>query len=197
MGRSSQTATSTKSVRTPRLYVADCQHTQGEVVVSERNHHYLARVLRAQVGQSLVVFNGQGLTAEATISAISKKQTQITITGGQHTPDVRLPITLGLAWIKADRFDWALQKATELGVSAIQPMITPFQTALPKANDFRKKRRTGQKFSSMRVNNPETIGFLNSDPCARSIKSRLQSQPMSHIPEAPRLQHSSPVTSNY
>ncbi len=139
MGRSSQTATSTKSVRTPRLYVADCHHTQGEVVVSERNHHYLARVLRAQVGQSLVVFNGQGLTAEATISAISKKQTQITITGGQHTPDVRLPITLGLAWIKADRFDWALQKATELGVSAIQPMITAFSDSPPKGERLQKK----------------------------------------------------------
>lgn len=126
-------------MRTPRLYVADCPHTQGEVVVSERNHHYLARVLRASVGQALVVFDGQGFAAQATIRAISKKQTEITITEGQYTADVRLPVTLGLAWIKADRFDWAIQKATELGVSAIQPLITEFSDRPPKGERLKKK----------------------------------------------------------
>ena len=126
-------------MRTPRLYVANCPHTPGEVVVSDRNHHYLARVLRASVGQALVVFDGQGFAAQATIRAISKKQTEITITEGQYTPDVRLPITLGLAWIKSDRFDWAIQKATELGVSAIQPLITEFSDRPPKGERLEKK----------------------------------------------------------
>jgi 16S rRNA (uracil1498-N3)-methyltransferase len=126
-------------MRTPRLYVSDCRHIQGEVGVSERNHHYLARVLRASVGQRLTLFDGQGYEAEAAITAISKKQTRISLSHGTQTEDVRLPITLGLAWIKSDRFDWAIQKATELGVSVIQPLVTAFSDSPPKGERLVKK----------------------------------------------------------
>ena len=57
-----------------------------------------------------------------------------------ESPDHRLPVTLGLALIKSDRLDWALQKATELGVSAIQPIITQFTDSPPKADRLEKKR---------------------------------------------------------
>ena len=48
-------------------------------------------------------------------------------------------MTLGLALIKSDRLDWALQKATELGVSAIQPIITQFTDSPPKVDRLQKK----------------------------------------------------------
>lgn len=126
-------------MRTPRLYVADCQHTQGEVVASERNHHYLARVLRVQAGQRIQVFNGAGFEAPAIVVSATKKSTTLGIEAGQLTTDTRLPIELCLAWIKSDRFDWALQKATEMGVQSIQPLLTEFVDTPPKGPRLEKK----------------------------------------------------------
>ena len=126
-------------MRTPRLYADTFSHATGEISLSERNHHYLSRVLRAKPGQLIRLFNGCGRTCEATIKAISKHETTVELLTFSESPDRRLPVTLGISLIKSDRFDWALQKATELGVSAIQPIITQFTDSPPKADRLEKK----------------------------------------------------------
>ena len=126
-------------MRKPRLYADTFSHAIGEISLSERNHHYLSRVLRAKPGQTIQLFDGCGRTCEATIKAISKHETTIELLTFSESPDRRLPATLGLALIKSDRFDWALQKAAELGVSAIQPIITQFTDLPPKADRLEKK----------------------------------------------------------
>ena len=127
-------------MRTPRLYAETIGHATDEVSLSERNHHYLSRVLRAKPGQIIRLFDGCGRTCEATVKQIRKRETTIELMAITESPDHRLPVTLGLALIKSDRLDWALQKATELGVSAIQPIITQFTDSPPKADRLEKKR---------------------------------------------------------
>jgi len=126
-------------MRTPRLYADTFGHATGEAVLSERNHHYLSRVLRAKTEQTIELFDGNGRVYQAIITDISKRETTVQILNISETPDHRLPVKLGIALIKSDRFDWALQKATELGVSAIQPMITQFTDSPPKADRLEKK----------------------------------------------------------
>ena len=136
--RLSRILTSTK-MRQPRLYVSALASAAGEVVLSERNHHYLARVLRARIGQTLELFDGEGQVAPATIHAIDKRQTVVIQETPHAMPDHRLPVTLGLCIIKSDRFDWALQKATELGVTAITPVISAYTDSPPKGERLEKK----------------------------------------------------------
>ena len=126
-------------MRKPRLYADTFSHAKGEISLSERNHHYLSRVLRAKPGKIIRLFDGCGRTFEATIKAISKHDTTVELLAFSESPDRRLPVTLGLALIKSDRFDWTLQKATELGVSAIQPIITQFTDSPPRADRLEKK----------------------------------------------------------
>lgn len=126
-------------MRTPRLYADTFGHATGEVVLSERNHHYLSRVLRAKTEQKIELFDGNGCVCQAIIADISKRETTVQLLNISETPDHRLPVTLGLALIKSDRFDWALQKATELGVTAIQPIITQFTDSPPKPDRLEKK----------------------------------------------------------
>ena len=126
-------------MRTPRLYADNFGHAAGAVVLSERNHHYLSRVLRAKTEQTIELFDGNGRVYQAIITDINKRETTVRILNISETPDHRLPVTLGIALIKSDRFDWALQKATELGVSAIQPIITQFTDSPPKAERLEKK----------------------------------------------------------
>ena len=126
-------------MKTPRLYADALGHAEGEVVLTERNHHYLARVLRAKTSQVIEIFDGRGRSYQAIIKNISKRETITEIFNVTEHKDKRLPITLGLALIKSDRFDWALQKVTELGVNAIQPLITQFTDSPPNAGRLEKK----------------------------------------------------------
>ena len=126
-------------MRTPRLYADTLSHATDEISLSERNHHYLSRVLRVKPGQIILLFDGCGRACEAAVKEISKRETIIELLTISESPDRRLPVTLGLAVIKSGRFDWTLQKATELGVSTIQPIITQFTDLPPKVDRLEKK----------------------------------------------------------
>lgn len=126
-------------MRTTRLFVDTLPPTTGEVVLSERNHHYLSRVLRARTDHPLALFDGHGMTASARVTALDKRHTTVAVDALCPVEDNRLPVTLGLCLIKSDRFDWALQKATELGVSRIVPLISQYTDSPPKGDRLLKK----------------------------------------------------------
>jgi len=114
-------------MRIPRIYVV---HTLSEGVIVElaaAPSHHLAKVLRMQPGRELIVFNGQGGEYQARIHSVQKKSISIIIDSyldcDRESP---IAIELGVCLIKNDRFDWLLQKATELGVSAISPLISDY-----------------------------------------------------------------------
>ena len=86
---------------------------------------HLGRVLRARAGDHIALFNGDGQEFAATVLAVSKREVSVEI-GEAATPQTESPVytTLGLCLSKGDRFDWAIQKATELGVGAIAPLYS-------------------------------------------------------------------------
>ena len=85
------------------------------------NAHHLARVLRARPGQEFdVVCDGR--VRLGTIAAISDDEVVFTLGAEVPQPQLR-PISLVLAVFKFDRMEWAIEKATELGVASIQPVI--------------------------------------------------------------------------
>jgi len=94
------------------------------VVLSPEESHHLARVLRVEPGQELSLFDGQGTRADGFVDAVTKKEVTVRITGRKTVPPPTVEITLAQAVCKPDRFEMILQKATELGVRRIQPVIT-------------------------------------------------------------------------
>ena len=83
-------------------------------------HHWVT-VLRASVGDQAVLFDGRGGEHLAELIQIDKKSAQVKLL--DFNPDNRSPayaVTLGLVMSKGDRMDYAIQKATELGVAQIQ-----------------------------------------------------------------------------
>ena len=91
-------------------------------VLDEAGHHHVSRVLRRRVGETLCLFNGDGCDYEARIVQMSRRDTTVEVlavkANGRESP---LALHLCLAWLKADAMDRAIQKAVELGVSAIYP----------------------------------------------------------------------------
>ena len=112
-------------MRIPRFYCPIALNVNSSVNLPENTFRHAIQVLRLNIGEALIVFNGQGGEYLATIDSISKRGASVLIqqyqTGVSESP---LHLTLAQAIIKPDKMDFALQKAVELGVSAIQPLFT-------------------------------------------------------------------------
>ena len=112
-------------MRIPRIYttVDLVQNTQTDL--EDSIAHYLGKVLRMTTGRELVLFNNTGGEHQAIIVDISKKKVRVEV--GEYNQDNRAsPLTthLAIGLSRGERWDLVLQKATELGVSEITPLIT-------------------------------------------------------------------------
>jgi 16S rRNA (uracil1498-N3)-methyltransferase len=94
------------------------------IVLSSEESHHLARVLRVGAGQELTLFDGEGTRAEGVVDSVTKKEVTVRILSRETVPPPAVEITLIQAICKPDRFELILQKATELGVRRIQPVVT-------------------------------------------------------------------------
>lgn len=127
-------------MRISRLFV-DQPLTEGVILQLEAEAaHYLRNVLRLKKGFQLTVFNGHGGEYAATVSEVHRKGVALRI---DHWQDVSLEsslaIELGLSVSRGERMDVAIQKATELGVATITPVIT--QHCVVKLTDERRLQR--------------------------------------------------------
>ncbi len=87
--------------------------------------HHLARVLRKKTGERVLVTDGHGLRCEARITSVGKKLLEAEILASEMLQRPTTRVTVALALLKApQRFDLFLEKATELGVTSIIPLIT-------------------------------------------------------------------------
>lgn len=98
------------------------ENLDGEAVVvtGERLHH-LGTVLRAAPGERLEVFDGKGRCREGTLASLGQNEGHITLGSWMEAPATPA-VTLALGLLKGDKFDWVVQKATELGVGSIVPL---------------------------------------------------------------------------
>ncbi|MSR60073.1 MAG: 16S rRNA (uracil(1498)-N(3))-methyltransferase [Planctomycetaceae bacterium] len=105
--------------------------------------HHLSRVLRLKAGDEVILFDGQGQEARARIEALADDRVELTVCerrAGRNESAVAL--TLAVAVPKGDRFDWLVEKATELGVTRLVPLITSRSVVDPRAGKLDRLRRT-------------------------------------------------------
>lgn len=97
----------------------------GELQLDEKASHHLARVLRANIGDEVTVFNGEGGEYAAVIRAFSKKHVTVELIkfiAREIESPAHLILAQGIA--RGEKMDFVIQKAVELGVSEIYPVIT-------------------------------------------------------------------------
>ena len=109
--------------RAPRLFV-DAALREGERIALERNQsNYLGNVLRLSAGENILVFNGRDGEWQAQIEG-RKRPDRLSILA-RTRPQDRLPdIAYVFAPLKHARLDYMVQKAVEMGASALQPVLT-------------------------------------------------------------------------
>lgn len=112
-------------MRVSRLYVAQPLQLGEQLTLDEDASHYVRTVLRLKQDQAIVLFNGQGCDFVCHFTEVSRKTVRVLV-DEKLSRDVESPlrITLGMGVSRGDRMDWAVQKAVELGVHALTPLIT-------------------------------------------------------------------------
>ena len=126
-------------MQTHRFFIRPESWTPDRLELDQDEAHHCIDVVRAVVGQRIVVFNGRGVEAVAEISALGKSRVELKTLQISHTPPLPCAITLAQAIPKGKNMDLIVQKGTELGVSKIVPLISERTVVQLAAEEAEKK----------------------------------------------------------
>ena len=151
-----------------RLYCDAALHDGAELTLDRDQSHYLINVLRYQTGQDVLIFNGVDGEYRASIAVADRKKAQLSCHEQTRPQDPMPNLTLVFAPIKKARIDFIAEKATELGVGRIQPVMTDFtqvsrvNTDRMAANAIEAAEQTGRT-TIPSVNQPISLQNLLED----------------------------------
>lgn len=111
-------------MRLHRFYItSDC--STKDIVVQDRDLiHQWKKVFRYNIGSQVIVFDGSGVDVRAVIMSMDHSKATLSAVESKEIPPPSKNIWLCLSLIKKDNFEFALQKAVELGVTHIVPIVT-------------------------------------------------------------------------
>lgn len=165
-------------MRISRLFIDTTLSPNALISLDEKASHYLIKVLRLKPNAPLVVFNGDGNQYSATIEAIEKKAVTLRTKDCEAVNNESpLSIHLAIALSKGDRMDWIIQKATELGVTAITPLTSERSEVKLKGERLEKKLQHWQQIAISACeqcgrNRVPTINALSiADDWAKTVKA--------------------------
>jgi len=107
-----------------RFSIKQSNIRSSSVFLDGEEHHHLSRVARIKPGEKVWLFDDRGTNYLARVEEVTKERTRLAILERRATPEPRVEITLAQALIKSKKMNSILQKATELGVTTIIPVIT-------------------------------------------------------------------------
>ncbi|HEX9655093.1 MAG TPA: RsmE family RNA methyltransferase [bacterium] len=117
-------------------------------IVGDEFHH-LTHVLRKRAGDSFLATDGRGAVFECRIDELQKNRLRAQITKKRRlVGEPVFKLTLALAILKKGRFEWVLEKATEVGVSSFVPLMT--ERTIPQTNAISPKRCAGITLAAMK-----------------------------------------------
>ncbi|NBV76942.1 16S rRNA (uracil(1498)-N(3))-methyltransferase [bacterium] len=107
-----------------RFFVAEDVLGNDVELLDESVVHQISRVLRMKVGERVALCDGRGTDAVSEIIAMDKKSVSVRVLERIPTWVPQKKVHVFLAPIRKERFEWALEKCTELGVARVTPLIT-------------------------------------------------------------------------
>lgn len=109
----------------PFFYIESFDPTSKQLVLDEANSKHAVQVLRMQPDEHMHLTDGKGHLITAAITDNHKKHCSVEVKAVQFMPQSERKVSIALSLLKnASRFEWFLEKATEIGVSAIYPFIS-------------------------------------------------------------------------
>jgi 16S rRNA (uracil1498-N3)-methyltransferase len=110
---------------TPRRYFVDSPIVSNRASLTGAEAHHLRHVMRAGVGSEVMLFDGCGGEFVAQVASIGRSTVELTIVSrAEVNRELPIPMTLGVALPKGERQRFLVEKAVELGVGRLVPLIT-------------------------------------------------------------------------
>jgi len=108
----------------PFFYISNYDGTQKQLLLDEDTSRHVVQVLRMKEGEKLNLTNGKGALQTCEITDANKKHCVVAVQQTQNSKSPFRNIIIAISILKnANRFEWFLEKATEIGVSEIIPLI--------------------------------------------------------------------------
>jgi len=133
-----------------RFYASPTQFQSGFVLLDPDETRHLREVLRLREGAVVQVFDGEGKEFICVIEQINKKETSLNIREeiAPPAPESGLGLTLAAALLKGEKYDLVVQKAVELGVTKLVPLLTKrCEIKIKDAKDIEKKSERWRKIA--------------------------------------------------
>lgn len=128
-----------------RFYISPTDWDTSALSLADDEAKHCTQVMRHREGDEIIVFNGRGDVGHTRITSIKKSVVTLECLSIDHLESPAVRITLAPALIKADRWEWLLEKATELGVTEIQPLVTERCVVKLSAEDAARKHEKWQR----------------------------------------------------
>jgi len=136
-----------RKARIARCYTDQALQSNTDVVLDKRASHHLSTVLRARTGQHVQLFNNDGKNYPGEITVCGKKTTVRLHDAIENPLESSLRLTLVQAIARGDKMDGIVRAATELGVSAVQPIYTRHSITKLDANRETRKQEHWQSIA--------------------------------------------------
>jgi 16S rRNA (uracil1498-N3)-methyltransferase len=179
-------------MRIPRLYILQPLPLEQTIALEAAASHYVGKVLRMQEKQEVILFNGLGEQVSAHITSVSKKVVTVFVSAPLAGPSTSpLHTHLGQVMSRGERMDYAIQKATELGVNEITPLFS--SRCEVKLDHQRQAKRVAHwqqiaisaceqsgRIEVPRIHNPQTLDywFDNTQAEAKLVLHPRQTKPL-------------------
>lgn len=129
----------------PRFF---CNNITDDIItITGDDAKHIAKVLRMRLGEAITVCDLTGTDYECVVESISDVITAKIISSSPNITEPNVEITLYQALPKGDKFEFIVQKAVELGVTKIVPVLSKYCVVKMKEQDFEKKRIRYQKIA--------------------------------------------------
>jgi 16S rRNA (uracil1498-N3)-methyltransferase len=154
----------------PFFYIDQYDISQKEITLYEDTSRHIVQVLRMKRGDRLNLTDGNGYLLDCTITDDNKKHCQVIVNGSQFTPCNPRKISIAISLLKnSSRFEWFLEKATELGISEIIPLLC----ARTERQKFRADRMKNILVSAMLQSQQVWLPLLH-EPIAYELLFRQE-----------------------
>jgi 16S rRNA (uracil1498-N3)-methyltransferase len=122
-----------------RYFVDNAHFFENHAYIQGQDYHHIKNVMRMRPGDEIVVLNSSGIGYESVITEISDSVVFVDFKKRLAMNPQNSSITIAQAIIKRDRFEWLLEKATEMGVAAILP--TAFERSIVKIDEESENKK--------------------------------------------------------
>jgi 16S rRNA (uracil1498-N3)-methyltransferase len=136
---------------TPKFFLSPAEMDRERITLSGGDHHHLSRVLRARPGDEVLLLDGSGLVARASIEEMRRDATTVVVSSRECVEEETPRMRLYQALLRGSKMDLVIQAAVELGASSVIPYACRRSLAAPDDLERRLKRWRSVALQASRV----------------------------------------------